>query len=272
MGVSRPKTRRQPLASVGARSLDAGARGSTGTPDSEDGAFPVVGIGASAGGLDAFKKLLSAMPVDSGMAFVLIPHLDPTHESLMVELLAKQTAMPVREAQDGMPVRPNHVYVIPPNADLTIGQRVLRVVPPPTRRGSQTAIDVFLHSLAADQRQRAVGIILSGTGSHGTPGIRDIKAAGGTVMVQTPESAEHDQMPRSAIATGMVDHILPPERMPEALVQCMAQLQYRIRNERERALAGPPPRHAQRATYLGCLAASWAFFSAFFLMLSKGPA
>ena len=99
----------------------------------------MVGVGASAGGLDAFKKLFGAMPVDSGMAFVLIPHLDPTHESLMVELLAKQTAMPVTEARDGMPVRPNHVYVIPPNADLTIENRVLHVVPPPPRRGAYAA-------------------------------------------------------------------------------------------------------------------------------------
>ena len=153
------------------------------------------------------------------MAFVLIPHLDPTHESLMVELLAKQTAMPVREASDGLPVLSNHVYVIPPNADLAIKDRVLRVVPPPPRRGAQTAIDFFLRSLAADQQARAIGIILSGTGSHGSLGVKAIKAAGGTVIVQTPESAEHDQMPRSAIATGVADHILPPEQMPQTLVR-----------------------------------------------------
>lgn len=189
-----------------------------------DHTFPVVGIGASAGGLDAFKKLFSAMPVDSGMAFVLIPHLDPTHESLMVELLAKQTAMPVTEARDGMSVRPNHVYVIPPNADLAIKQRVLRVVPPPPRRGSQTAIDFFLRSLATDRQARAIGIILSGTGSHGTLGAAAIKAAGGMVMAQTPETAEHDQMPRGAIAAGVVDYVLPPEQMPQALVRHAAQL------------------------------------------------
>ena len=189
----------------------------------EPGGFPVVGIGASAGGLDAFKKLFSAMPADTGMAFVLIPHLDPTHESLMVELLAKQTTMPVAEAQDGMPVLPDHVYIIPPNADLTIEDRVLRVAPPPPRRGSQTAIDVFLRSLASDQQARAIGIILSGTGGHGSPGVQAIKAAGGTVLVQTPESAEHDQMPRSAIATGVVDDILPPEQMPTALIRHVTQ-------------------------------------------------
>ena len=163
------------------------------------------------------------MPADTGMAFVLVPHLDPTHESLMAELLARQTTMPVREAQDRMPVQPNHVYVIPPNADLAIRDRVLRVLPPPPRRGSQTAIDGFLRSLAADQHTRAIGIILSGTGSHGTLGITDIKAAGGMVMAQTPESAEHDQMPRSAIAAGLVDHVLPPEEMPHALVRHTTQ-------------------------------------------------
>ena len=162
------------------------------------------------------------MPADSGMSFVLIPHLDPTHESLMAELLAKQTSMPVREAQDGMVVLANHVYVIPPNADLAITNRVLRVVPPPLRRGSQTAIDFFLRSLAADQQDRAIGIILSGTGSHGARGIEDIKAAGGLVMAQTPESAEHDQMPRSAIDTGVVAYVLNPEQMPKALLRHLA--------------------------------------------------
>ena len=158
------------------------------------------------------------------MAFVLIPHLDPTHESLMVELMARQTSMPVREARDGMPVVPDHVYVIPPNADLTIEHRVLRVTPPPPRRGSHTAIDVFLRSLAADEQERAVGIILSGTGNHGTLGLKDIKAAGGLAIAQSPESAEHDQMPKNAIASGVIDYILPPDQMPQALMRHLTQL------------------------------------------------
>ena len=149
----------------------------------------MVGVGASAGGLDAYKRLLAAMPADTGMAFVLIPHLDPTHESLMVELLARQTAMPVAEARDGLAVRPNHVYIIPPNADLAIADGILRVTPPPPRRGAHTAIDVFFRSLAADARGRAVGIIMSGTGSHGTAGIAAIKEAGGLVLAQTPNRA-----------------------------------------------------------------------------------
>jgi two-component system CheB/CheR fusion protein len=187
----------------------------------------VVGVGASAGGLDAFKKLFSAMPVDSGMAFALVPHLDPRHESLMVESLDKHTGIPVLEAQDGMPVLPNHVYVIPPGTDLTITDRVLHVAPLTQRRGAETAIDGFLRSLAADQQRLAVGIILSGTGSHGTAGLTAVKAAGGLALAQMPESAEHDQMPRSAVAAGVVDHVLPPDQMPAALVRHAAHLSTR---------------------------------------------
>jgi two-component system CheB/CheR fusion protein len=159
------------------------------------------------------------MPPDSGMAFVLIPHLDPTHESLMVELLAKQTRMSVVEAGDGMAVEPNRVYVIPPNRSLAIREGVLRLSRLPEPRGLQTAIDSFLRSLAEDQKERAIGIVFSGTGSHGTRGLREIKAAGGLIMAQAPESADYDQMPRAVIATGLVDYVLPPEAMPEALIK-----------------------------------------------------
>jgi two-component system CheB/CheR fusion protein len=180
---------------------------------------PIVGIGASAGGLDAFKKFFAAMPPDAGLAFVLIPHLDPTHDSLMVELLTKQTAMSVAEAADGTRILADHVYVIPPNKYLAVHDGVLQLSRPPTSRGQQTAIDFCLRSLAADQQERSIGIIFSGTGSHGTLGLKEIKFAGGMVMVQDPESAEYDQMPRSAIATGLVDYVLPPTAMPEALVR-----------------------------------------------------
>ena len=184
--------------------------------------FPIVGIGASAGGLDAFKKFFTAMPADSGIAFVLIPHLDPTHRSLMVELLAKQTPMSVVEAGDNMPVEANCVYIIPPNRDLSIERGHLQLSKPPERRGLQTAIDFFFRSLAADQQEKAIGIILSGTGSHGTPGLKEIKLVGGMVMVQDPKTADYDQMPQSAIGTGMVDFVLPPEQMPAALVRFVA--------------------------------------------------
>jgi two-component system CheB/CheR fusion protein len=181
--------------------------------------FPVVGIGASAGGLDAYKKFFSAMPSDSGMAFILIPHLDPTHRSLMVELLGRHTAMPVCEAGEGMRIEPNCVYIIPPNKCLSVSRRRLYLTEPPTRPGFPTALDGFFRSLADDQQEKAIGIILSGTGSHGTPGLKEIKAVGGMVMVQDPQTAEYDQMPRNAIDTGMVDYALAPEKMPETLIK-----------------------------------------------------
>jgi two-component system CheB/CheR fusion protein len=180
---------------------------------------PVAGIGASAGGLDAFKKLFAAMPPDSGVAFVLVPHLDPAHESLMVELLARHTTMPVVEAQNDMPVEANHVYIIPPNKYMTILGGVLRLTGPVERRTSQTSIDLFLRSLADDQQQRSICIILSGTGSHGTLGLKAVKAAGGMAMVQDPATAEYERMPQSAIATGLADYVLPAEHMPDALVK-----------------------------------------------------
>lgn len=181
--------------------------------------FPIVGIGASAGGLNAFKRFFTALPVHSGMAFVLIPHLDPTHQSLMVELLAKYTTEPVVEATEGMAVKPNHVYILPPNKYMTIREGTLRLTGPVERRGVQTSIDVFLRSLAEDQQERAICVILSGTGAHGTLGLKAIKASGGMAMVQEPKSAEFDRMPLSAIDTGLADYILPPENMPAALIK-----------------------------------------------------
>ena len=159
------------------------------------------------------------MPADTGLAFVLVPHLDPSHESLMVELLARCTPMPVCEAQEGMAVEPDRVYVIPPNRYLAIEDRVLRLSAPPKSPGRPTAIDFFLRSLADAYEERAIGIILSGTGSHGTLGLQAVKSQGGLAVVQEPGSAEYDQMPRSAIAAGVADYILAPEAMANALVQ-----------------------------------------------------
>jgi two-component system CheB/CheR fusion protein len=180
---------------------------------------PVVGIGASAGGLDAFKRFFGAMPADSGIAFVLVPHLDPAHESLMVELLARHTVMPVVEAENDMPVEANHVYIIPPNKYITIHGGTLSLTGPVERWTSQTTIDQFLRSLADDQQERAICIILSGTGAHGTLGLKAVKVAGGMAMVQDPATAEYERMPQSAIATGLADYVLPAERMPEALIK-----------------------------------------------------
>ncbi len=178
----------------------------------------VAGIVGSAGGLDAFKKFFAAMPVDSGIAFVLVPHLDPTHQSLMVELLARQTSMPVVEATEGALVEANRVYIIPPNKNMTISGGVLRLTGPIERGSWQTSIDLFLRSLAEDRQEKAICIILSGTGSHGTLGLKAVKAAGGLAMVQEPSTAAYPLMPESAAATGLADYILPVERMPESLV------------------------------------------------------
>jgi len=179
---------------------------------------PVAGIGASAGGLDAFKKFFSAMPADSGVAFVLIPHLDPNHESLMVELLARHTKMPIVEAMDGMAVEANRVYIIPPNKYMTISGGVLRLTGPVERGGPQTSIDLFLRSLANDQQEKAICIILSGTGSHGSLGLKAVKASGGMAMVQDPNTADYSPMPQSSVATGLADYVLPVEQMPQALI------------------------------------------------------
>lgn len=196
-----------------------GSSTKTESTDNGQSSFPIVGIGASAGGLKAFKTFFSHMPDNSNMAFVLVPHLDPNHQSLMVELLTRHTAMPVCEVEDNMPVKANHVYIIPPAKYLEIHQRELQLINPPEKRGAETAIDNFLRSLAEDQEERAIGIILSGTGSHGTLGLQAIKANGGMAMVQSPETAEYDRMPQNAIDTGCIDYILPPEKMPEELIK-----------------------------------------------------
>jgi two-component system CheB/CheR fusion protein len=179
----------------------------------------VAGIGASAGGLDAFKKFFAALPPDSGIAFVLVPHLDSAHKSLMVELLARHTTMPGVEAENNMPALANHVYIIPPNKYMTIQGGVLRLTGPVERRSQETSIDLFLRSLADDQQDRSICIILSGTGSHGTLGLKAVKAAGGMAMVQDPATAEYERMPESAVATGLADYVLPVEQMPETLIK-----------------------------------------------------
>ncbi|MDR3635124.1 MAG: PAS domain S-box protein [Isosphaeraceae bacterium] len=181
--------------------------------------LPVAGLVASAGGLDAFKKFFAAMPTDSGIAFVLIPHLGPQHESLMVELLGRQTSMPVVEAAEAMAVEANRVYIIPPNKNMTISGGALRLSGPVARGGWQTSIDLFLRSLADDQMEKAICIVLSGTGSHGALGLEAVKAVGGMAMVQDPKTAEYPRMPESAIATGLADYVLPVERMPAALIK-----------------------------------------------------
>ena len=152
--------------------------------------------------------------VDPGMAFVLVQHLAPDHPSILADLIRRYTGMPVFEVTDGMEVRRNCVYIIPPNRDLAFLNGTLQLLEPVVPRGHRLAIDFFFRSLAHDQRDRAIGIVLSGTGSDGTLGVRAIKGEGGMVMAQTPESTEFDGMPRSAIATGMVDFVFLRLRWP----------------------------------------------------------
>jgi two-component system CheB/CheR fusion protein len=178
-----------------------------------------VALGASAGGLDAFKNFFAHMPPKSGMAFVLVQHLDPHHKSLLVDLLARQTAMPVVQAAESMAVVPDHVFVIPPNAVLTIKGGVLHVETPALPREHRKPIDVFFASLAEDQGDNAVCIVLSGSGSDGSLGLRAVKEHGGFTLAQ----AGFDEtallgMPSSAAATGLVDEVTAVERMPERLL------------------------------------------------------
>jgi two-component system CheB/CheR fusion protein len=170
----------------------------------------VVGIGASAGGLEAFRLLLRDLRADTGFAIVLIQHLDPTHVSSLSEILGRATKMPVTEATDGVPVEPNHVYVIPPNTEMTIANRVLRLTPRGQIPGPHMPIDQFFRSLARECRSRAIGVILSGAGSDGSLGLQAIKEAGGVTFAQEPATAEYASMPQMAEAATCVDFVLPP--------------------------------------------------------------
>ena len=186
--------------------------------------FPIVGIGASAGGLAAFEAFFSGMPVgkDSGMAFVLVQHLAPDHHSILVELIQRYTQMQVFEVEDGVVIQPNCTYIIPPGRDMALLNGTLQLLEPTSPRGLRLPIDFFFNSLAQDQHERAICIVLSGTGSDGTQGARAIKSEGGLVMAQNPGSAEYDGMPRSVINTGMVDYILPATEMPAQLISSVA--------------------------------------------------
>ena len=185
----------------------------------------VIGIGASAGGLEAFKSFFANTPSDSGMAFVLVQHLSPDHKSMLAELLGKTTAMDVIEAVDGVAVKENCVLVIPPDATMTIAGGRLKIVKPAPPRDRRRPIDTFLQSLADDQGENAVCIILSGTGSDGTLGVAAIREKGGLTLAQ----AEYDHhalagMPQSAAATGQVDEVLAVEAMPARLAAYKAHL------------------------------------------------
>jgi len=180
--------------------------------------FKVVGIGASAGGLEALQEFFKNTPEESGAAFVIVQHLSPDYKSLMDELLSRYTKMVIHRVTDGMNLQPDHIYLITPGKNMTIFQGKLFLTEQDLSRAMNMPIDIFMRSLAQDQGKNAVGIILSGTGSDGTLGIRAIKEHGGMVISQDDRSAKFDGMPRSTISTGMVDYILTPGEMPEALV------------------------------------------------------
>ena len=179
----------------------------------------IVGVGASAGGLEAVSALLRALPQFPGLAIVLVQHLMPQHESALPALLAATTKLPVVQAAEGMRVEPNHVYVVPPNVQMAIADGVLHLMPRPRDKSQYVPIDFFLRSLADSAQERAIGVILSGTASDGAVGVRDIKTVGGITLAQDPASAKYDGMPRAAIATGMVDLVLPPDRLAAELVE-----------------------------------------------------
>ena len=188
--------------------------------DGDAGNFPVVGIGASAGGLAAIEAFFASMPRDKaiGVAFVLVQHLSPDHKSILIDLVKRYTNMPVFLVEDGMKVQTDCVYVIPPNRDMALLNGKLQLLEPGATRGLRLPIDFFFRSLAQDRKEGAICIVLSGTGTDGSLGLKVVKAEGGMAMAQTPESAAYDGMPRSAILTGVVDYVLPPAKMPEQLI------------------------------------------------------
>jgi two-component system, chemotaxis family, CheB/CheR fusion protein len=190
--------------------------------------------------LKAFERFFSKMTPDSGMAFVLVPHLDPSHVSMLPELLRKYTKMALFQAEDGTKVEPNTIYIIPPNKKMAIKHGSLVLTEPTEPRGLRLPISAFFRSLAEDQGSNAIGVILSGTGTDGTLGLKAIKDAGGLVIAQDLASAEFDGMPRSAIETGLVDYVLAPEKMPEQILNYAKGSRPQRRGTTMDLLDGPP--------------------------------
>ena len=181
--------------------------------------FSIVGIGASAGGLEALEVFFKNMPADSGMAFVVIQHLDPMHKDMLSELLQRHTSMPVCQIHDGMALEPDRVHVIPPNRDLSVLHGVLYLLEHPITSGPRLPIDFFFRALAEDCGERSIGVILSGMGTDGTIGLRSIKERCGAVFVQDPKSAKFDSMVQSAIRDGLADVIAPVEELPASILE-----------------------------------------------------
>src|SRR5713226_258689 len=180
-------------------------------PQEQGSATTIVAIGASAGGIEAVTDLLKYLPANTGMAFVLVQHLDPKHHSILTELLARKTAMSVTEVSDGLPVKGNHVYVIPPNASMSISEDTLHLGPREESRGMHMPVDNFMRSLAEQKGNKGIGVILSGSGSDGTLGMAEIQAHGGVTFAQDEATAKYYGMPRSVVVAGCADYVLPPK-------------------------------------------------------------
>ena len=223
-----------------ARDQEAKTSPSVGDGRTEENQEPsfIVGIGASAGGLDACKRLFGALAEPTGMAFVLVQHLDRKHESQLSEILARDTWMGVQEVRDGMRAAPDQIYIIPPNTDLAILHGTLSLMPRTDVPGAFRPIDNFLACLARDQKERAIGVILSGTGSDGAQGIRAVKAEGGITIAEADASAAYRDMPQSAVATGCVDMVLPAEEIAQ-------------KNPGHRAASGSPASCGRKRTPAG---------------------
>jgi two-component system, chemotaxis family, CheB/CheR fusion protein len=201
--------------------------------------FLIVAIGASAGGIEATGELVRKLPANTGMAFIVVQHLDPKHHSILSELLAKETTMKVSQVTDGMRVDPNRIYVIPPDATMSISDHVLRLTPREESRLGRMPIDHFMRSLAEGHGNQAIGVVLSGTGSDGTLGLAEIQAQGGVTLVQDETTARYDGMPRSAIASGAVDFILAPEGIARELARISKHPYAAVNGAKEPATAGP---------------------------------
>lgn len=190
-------------------------------PERNTSSPPIVGIGASAGGLEAFEIFFHSVPIDTGIIYILVPHLDPDHESMLVDILGRVTKLSVLEAHDQMEVLPNHVYVIPPNREMTFCKRRINLSIPDTIHGQPMKIDLFFRSLAEELGDRAIGIIFSGTGTDGTLGLRAIQGVGGLTFVQDPKTAKYNGMPSSAINAGYATYVLPVEQIPARLIDTL---------------------------------------------------
>ncbi|MGA6953554.1 MAG: chemotaxis protein CheB, partial [Candidatus Acidiferrales bacterium] len=204
---------------TGLRATSPKSRGSRIAAPHASKTFPVVGIGASAGGLEAFTELLKHLPEKAGMAYVLVQHLDPTHGSVLQEILARTTKIPVTEVTDGEAIQCDHVYVIPANANMTIADGALRLEPRESTRSRNMPIDHFFRSLAEARGAQAIAVILSGTASDGTLGCTAVKTAGGITFAQDEKSAKYGGMPHSAVDSGCIDFVLPPKSIAQELVR-----------------------------------------------------